>query len=179
VVDRVRLAGFDAGLKAGLDYGLGALMVLPAALLVALIGLSLRLSRPGPVLEGANYLGMGGRAFQAWQFAGGPGWLSRFLTESGLQRLPLLFSVLAGQLSLVGPRPVLASDRETYRRWLPSLATVKPGVTGPWAVVALGSLEEEMRAALYYIRNWTIWLDLQILVQTALVILRRRWERLS
>ena len=179
VVDRVRLAGFDAVLKASLDYGLGALLLLPALPLLLLFGAWLRLSRSGPLLEGASYLGMGGRPFQAWQFAGGASGLPRFLTATGLHRLPLIFSVLVGRLSLVGPQPVLEAERDTYRRWLPSLATVKPGLTGAWAVVPIASLEEEMRVALYYIRNWTIWLDLQILVQTALVVLRRRWGSLN
>ena len=87
--------------------------------------------------------------------------------------------VLAGRMSLVGPRPITPAARARYRRWMPSLASVKPGVTGPWSVVPVAALEEEMRAALYYIRNWTIWLDLQILAQTALVTLRQRWGKLE
>ena len=74
---------------------------------------------------------------------------------------------------------VTPASRADYRRWLPSLASVKPGITGPWAVVPVAGLEEEMRAALYYIRNWTIWLDFQILAQTVLVTLRQRWGRLG
>ena len=82
-------------------------------------------------------------------------------------------------MSLVGPRPIPLEARSQHRRWLPSLASVKPGLTGPWAVVPVAALEEEMRAALYYIRNWTIWLDLQVLAQTLLVTLRRRWGLLD
>ena len=178
VVDRVRLAGFDAVLKAVLDYGMGVLSLLLALPAMALLAAGLRLSGRGPLIEGASYIGLGGRPFQAWHFVRGSSGLARLLDESGLRLLPLLFSVLAGRLSLVGPRAVPVEDRDRYKRWLASLATVKPGVTGPWAVVPVASLEEEMRAALYYIRNWTIWLDLQILVQTALVVLRRRWDRL-
>jgi lipopolysaccharide/colanic/teichoic acid biosynthesis glycosyltransferase len=69
--------------------------------------------------------------------------------------------------------------RGPHGRWLPSLASVRPGISGPWAVVPVAGLEEEMRAALYYIRNWTIWLDLQVLAQTLLVTLRQRWGRLE
>ena len=56
--------------------------------------------------------------------------------------------------------------------WLPNLLTVKPGITGPWDVGVEHSLDKEMRLTMYYIRNWTIWLDLQILLQTAQRILR-------
>jgi lipopolysaccharide/colanic/teichoic acid biosynthesis glycosyltransferase len=87
--------------------------------------------------------------------------------------------VLTGRMSLVGPQPIPLTARARYRRWLPSLASVKPGVTGPWSVVPVAALEEEMRAVLYYIRNWTIWLDVQILAQTLLVTLRQRWGKLE
>jgi lipopolysaccharide/colanic/teichoic acid biosynthesis glycosyltransferase len=90
-----------------------------------------------------------------------------------------LWAVLLGRLSLIGPRPIPVGDAERYRRWRASLTSVKPGLSGPWAVVPVAGLEEEMRAATYYIRNWTIWLDLQMLIQTALVILRRRWGTLD
>jgi hypothetical protein len=130
----------------------------------------------GRVFVAEEYLGIGGRPFHARTFAATPG---GWLAISGLDRLPLLWPVLLGRMSLVGPRPIRASERGHFRRWLPSLASVKPGVTGPWAVVPVAGLEEEMRAVLYYIRNWTIWLDLQILVQTLLVTLRRRWGNLG
>lgn len=171
VVDSARLHGFDAFLKALLDYGLGLVLALVTLPLVALVALG-----TGAKLMPADYVGIGGRTFRAWLFQAQPEhWLSR----TGLQRLPLLWSVLWGHMSLVGPRPIPHADRERYRRWLPSLASVKPGVTGPWAVVPVAALEEEMRAVLYYIRNWTIWLDVQIAVQTVLVVLRRRWGSLT
>jgi lipopolysaccharide/colanic/teichoic acid biosynthesis glycosyltransferase len=179
VVDRVRLSGVDALAKVALDLGLAVISLSATIPLMAFFGVWLWLAGNRPILASTSYLGMGGRRFQGWQFAPGPSGLPCFLDETGLRRLPLVFSVLAGRLSLVGPRPVPAGDRDRYRGWLASLATVKPGITGPWAVVPVASLEEEMRAALYYIRNWTIWLDFQILVQTALVVLRRRWGRLD
>jgi hypothetical protein len=174
VVDSARLSGFDALLKAALDYGLGlGLFVLSLPLHLALtLG---RLGRAS-AYAAEDYVGIGGRPFRARTFATPPaGWLA----VTGLDRLPLLWPVLLGRMSLVGPRPIRVAAREHYGRWLPSLASVKPGLTGPWAVVPVAGLEEEMRAVLYYIRNWTIWLDLQILVQTAIVTLRRRWGRLD
>jgi lipopolysaccharide/colanic/teichoic acid biosynthesis glycosyltransferase len=174
VVDSARLSGFDALLKALLDYGVGALVFvlsLPLHLLILL-------SRGGAasLFQAERYVGIGGRPFWARVYRAAP---SDWLAYTGLYRLPLLWSVLLGRMSLIGPRPIRVEERGSYRRWLPSLASVKPGISGPWAVVPVAGLEEEMRAALYYIRNWTIWLDIQILAQTALITLRRRWGRLD
>ncbi len=174
VVDSARLAGMDALLKSMVDYGLGwliALLTLPVSLTIGLL-----LRRSGPALMTGEFVGIGGRTFRARTFRCAP---HSWLAATGLYRLPMLPAVLTGQMSLVGPRPILHGARDGYRRWLPSLASVKPGLTGPWAVVPVASLEEEMRAVLYYIRNWTIWLDLQILLQTLLVTLRRRWGKLE
>jgi lipopolysaccharide/colanic/teichoic acid biosynthesis glycosyltransferase len=127
-----------------------------------------------------SVLAQGGRPFRATFFRLEPDRpLTTFLRNTGLNHLPLLFAVPLGKMSLIGPRAIPEEKRSQYHRWLPTIASVKPGISGPWAVVPIHSLEEEMRATIFYIRNWTIWLDLQILVQTGLVILRRRWERLT
>ncbi|MEZ4766866.1 MAG: sugar transferase [Caldilineales bacterium] len=86
--------------------------------------------------------------------------------------MPQLVNILTGQMSWVGPRTVSLGQAEVHSPWLPNLLTVKPGITGPWAVVGEHNLDEEMRLTMYYIRNWTIWMDLQILLQTAQRILR-------
>lgn len=99
-------------------------------------------------------------------------WLQRFLYDTGLDKLPQIINVLRGDMSWVGPRTVSAGYAEAHSPWLPNLLTVKPGITGPWAVAQAGSLELEMRQTMVYIRNWTIWLDLQILAQTAIRMLR-------
>jgi lipopolysaccharide/colanic/teichoic acid biosynthesis glycosyltransferase len=174
VVDSARLSGFDGALKSLLDFGLGS-VVLVLTLPLELVILLNRLST-GRVFVTEEYQGIGGRPFRARLFASLPG---DWLAVTGLERLPLLWAVLAGRMSLVGPRPITPTARARYRRWMPSLASVKPGVTGPWSVVPVAALEEEMRAAMYYIRNWTIWLDLQIVAQTVLVTLRQRWGKLE
>ena len=76
-------------------------------------------------------------------------------------------------MSLVGPRPVPASYADANHRWLPNLLTVKPGVTGPWVMAGTAQErpEEEIRLDTYYVRNWTIWLDFQILFRTIGVVL--------
>jgi lipopolysaccharide/colanic/teichoic acid biosynthesis glycosyltransferase len=93
--------------------------------------------------------------------------------RTGLDKLPQLVNVLRGQMSLVGPRTISVGSEDRYRRWLPNLLTVKPGMTGPWAVANVSTVEDEMRLNMYYIRNWTIWLDVQALFQSMKRILLR------
>jgi lipopolysaccharide/colanic/teichoic acid biosynthesis glycosyltransferase len=94
--------------------------------------------------------------------------LRRFLKYSGLDTLPQLFNVLSGQMSLVGPRTIPETEAHRFQRWLSNILTVKPGIAGVWTMQADLSLEDEIRANMYYIRNWTIWLDLQVLLHTLL-----------
>lgn len=98
--------------------------------------------------------------------------LQRFLYDTGLDKLPQVFNVLRGEMSWVGPRTVSVGTADVHSAWLPNLLTVKPGLTGPWAIGEKRTLDEEMRLTMVYIRNWTIWLDIQILAQTARRMLR-------
>jgi lipopolysaccharide/colanic/teichoic acid biosynthesis glycosyltransferase len=103
--------------------------------------------------------------------------LGAFLFRTGLDKLPQLFNVLRGQMSLVGPRTISVTEVGAYGPWLSSMLTVKPGMTGPWAVRSTPTLGDEIRLTLYYIRNWTIWVDLQILFSTATRILQWRGRK--
>jgi lipopolysaccharide/colanic/teichoic acid biosynthesis glycosyltransferase len=190
-----RITGLDLMLKTGLDYGLGAVLVVLALPLMLPIALAIWLVEGRPVLERHEMLGLGGRVFSTHKFRTGLGGtmrrrlggnraekvadcgqarpsLFRFLYCSGLDKLPQLFDVLAGRMSLVGPRTVSVSQDVAYRRWLPRLLTVKPGWLGPWAVTGPQTVEAELRLALYYVRNWTIWLDLEILFRVAKELVR-------
>jgi len=183
-VNRTRITGVDAWLKTGLNYALGGALLILLAPFMGLIALLLRLGAPGRAIERHPVLGLTQSRFFTLKFRSGPGEggvLERWLYRSGLDKLPQLFNVLAGQMSLVGPRTISVERKKDYAPWLPNLLTVKPGLTGPW--VMLGerndSLQEEMRLNMSYIRNWTIWLDLQILFQSALRILRGERPRIA
>jgi lipopolysaccharide/colanic/teichoic acid biosynthesis glycosyltransferase len=180
VVDRARLNGFDLMMKMVLDYGLGTLLLVASLPVTAFVALWLKRVNNGKVLQTQSVVGQGGRHFNAIYFrleSDKP--LAGLMRNMGVPLLPSLFLVPLGLMSLIGPRPIPEDKRTTYQRWLPTIASVRPGVSGPWAVAPMTSLEEEMRATIFYVRNWTIWLDLQMIAQTGLVILRTRWERLS
>lgn len=98
-------------------------------------------------------------------------WLRRF----SLDELPQLFNVLLGQMSLVGPRMINPLELEKFGRQRINLLTVKPGLTGLWQVSGRSNLsyEERVRLDMYYINNYSTWLDLQILfVQTLPVVIK-------
>ncbi|OUC06860.1 glycosyl transferase, partial [Litorilinea aerophila] len=103
--------------------------------------------------------------------------MGRWLRRTSLDELPQLINVLLGQMSLVGPRMISPEEADEYGRLKLNLLTVKPGLTGLWQVSGRSDLsyEERVRLDMQYIRNYSIWLDLQILfVQTIPVVLQGR-----
>jgi lipopolysaccharide/colanic/teichoic acid biosynthesis glycosyltransferase len=95
----------------------------------------------------------------------GPG---RFLRRFSLDELPQLINVLLGHMSLVGPRPPLPSEVETYDRFTRRRLRVRPGMTGLWQVSGRSELTwtEAVRLDLYYIDNWSMLQDMSILAKT-------------
>jgi exopolysaccharide biosynthesis polyprenyl glycosylphosphotransferase len=99
--------------------------------------------------------------------------VGRFLRRTSLDELPQLVNVLRGEMSLVGPRMISPDESRRYGKWQFNLETVKPGITGPWQVHGRGDIpyEERVRLSMHYIRNYSIWLDLAILIRTVAVVL--------
>lgn len=102
--------------------------------------------------------------------------IGAFLRKYSLDELPQLFNVLRHEMSLVGPRMVPPEEVSMYKQFDMNLLTVLPGMTGLWQVSGRSdiSYEERVRLDMYYIRNWSIWLDLQILFQTVPAVLKSR-----
>lgn len=101
--------------------------------------------------------------------------LGRFLRKTSLDELPQLINVLKGEMSLVGPRPVTKEELERYYGEFASLyLQVKPGITGFWQVSGRSRVDYEVRVAMdvFYILNWSLWLDFFILLKTVWVVLR-------
>lgn len=99
--------------------------------------------------------------------------LGAFLRRYSLDELPQLFNVLRYDMALVGPRMISPAEMAMYNQWDMNLLTVRPGITGLWQVSGRSdvSYEERVRLDMHYIRNWTIWLDLQLLMQTIPAVL--------
>lgn len=184
-------------LKLALDYTLGALALFLFAPLMLLVAIAIRLDSRGPVIFKQRRHGYNHRVIDVYKFrtmtvaedgervdqarANDPRVtrIGKFLRRTSLDELPQLFNVLKGQMSLVGPRPHAVAHNQHYRERLERYANrhcVKPGLTG-WAQISgfRGPTEdpEKMRKRvemdLYYIENWSIWLDLKILAATPFV----------
>jgi lipopolysaccharide/colanic/teichoic acid biosynthesis glycosyltransferase len=99
--------------------------------------------------------------------------VGRWLRRSSLDELPQLFNVLKGEMSLVGPRPMMPYDRPRYESWHFEREAVRPGITGLWQVSGRDRLSAHEMMALdaRYVREWTHWLDLKILALTGPAIL--------
>src|SRR6185503_1132661 len=102
--------------------------------------------------------------------------IGAFLRKYSLDELPQLFNVLKRDMSLVGPRMISPEEAPMYKQFVMNLLTVLPGITGVWQVSGRSdiSYEERVRLDMVYVRNWSIWLDLQILFQTIPAVLRGR-----
>ncbi len=101
--------------------------------------------------------------------------LGKFLRRFSIDEFPQLWNVLKGEMSLVGPRPIVENEISQYGEIFNPYTWVKPGITGLWQVSGRNdtTYEERTRLDEYYIRNWSIWLDLHILARTILVVIKR------
>src|SRR5215475_5791768 len=199
-LQRAPLSKAERAAKRLIDVALAACGVLALAPLLVMISLAIRIESPGPILFHQRRGGFNGRAFQILKFRTmyvlEDGKLiiqasrddcrvtrvGRFLRRWSLDELPQLINVLRGDMSLVGPRPHALAHDAQYRALIsdyPFRHYVKPGITG-WAqvngfrgetrVVAL--MKQRVDLDLWYVANWSFWLDLRILLRTAWAITR-------
>jgi sugar transferase EpsL len=184
-------SGFPGWVKRAMDRlisGVGLLVLSPVLLLIAL---AVRWRLGSPVLFRQVRPGLKGRPFVLVKFRtmleayGDRGiplpdeqrltGFGRFLRSSSLDELPQLWNVLRGELSLVGPRPLMVRYLERYSRRQARRHEVMPGITG-WSQVngrnAL-SWEEKLELDVWYVEHWSLWLDLKILALTFFEVLRR------
>lgn len=101
--------------------------------------------------------------------------LGRFLRRTSLDELPQIINVFRGEMSLVGPRPIVREEVTRYGTIWQLYQRVRPGITGQWQVSGRNDTSYEERTAMdaYYIRNWSIWLDIYLLARTAGAVVRR------
>jgi len=102
--------------------------------------------------------------------------IGKFLRKYSLDELPQLINVLRREMSLVGPRMISPEEVSMYKQFDMNLLTVLPGITGLWQVSGRSDItyDDRVRLDMYYIRNWSIWLDLQLLYQTIPAVLKSR-----
>jgi exopolysaccharide biosynthesis polyprenyl glycosylphosphotransferase len=100
----------------------------------------------------------------------------QFMRKTSLDELPQLFNVLLGDMSLVGPRPIIPAELEHYGERSASFLALKPGITGLWQISGRSdiSYEDRVKLDIYYVENWSLLLDMKILAKTALTILNGR-----
>jgi len=101
--------------------------------------------------------------------------IGHFLRRTSLDELPQLFNVIMGDMSLVGPRPVIRAELTRYGDDVEYFLMVRPGMTGLWQVSGRNSIGYDHRVYLdtWYVKNWSLWYDIAILFKTARVVLRR------
>ncbi|HEU5317991.1 MAG TPA: undecaprenyl-phosphate glucose phosphotransferase [Chloroflexota bacterium] len=196
----LRTAELDAWqrtVKRLFDVVFSAALLVATAPLLLLIALLVRLDSPGPVFYAQERVGQDGKRFHAIKFRSmmhgaeqltGRFWtvaddprrtrLGRWLRRFSLDELPQFINVLVGDMSVVGPRPerpmFVAQFSETVPDYLRRLR-VKAGITG-WAQVnglrGDTSIDDRTKFDLYYVDNWSLWLDLKIILRTAVLVLR-------
>jgi lipopolysaccharide/colanic/teichoic acid biosynthesis glycosyltransferase len=102
--------------------------------------------------------------------------VGRFIRATSIDELPQLLNVLTGEMSLIGPRPPLPYEAQRYQSWhLARILDIRPGLTGLWQVEGRSrtSFDEMVRMDLRYLRDWSLLLDLKILLKTVLVVVKR------
>ena len=155
-----RIIGFDAMMKRSLDLVVGITALVAGLPLIAAQLVGSLASGHGSGLEREQYVD-GRGAFHLWRFSR-PSWAVRL----HMSRLPSLLAVLSGRISLLGPRPIPWARQAEYADAKPLLESAKAGFIGPWWLVDRkrpDTFAEELAYDLHYLRNYTIWFDLQIL----------------
>ena len=101
--------------------------------------------------------------------------IGKFIRKTSLDELPQLFNVLFGEMSLVGPRPIVSQEIERYADGFYYYQLVTPGITGLWQVSGRNDVDYSNRVRLdeWYVKNWSLWYDIVILAKTFGVVFKR------
>jgi exopolysaccharide biosynthesis polyprenyl glycosylphosphotransferase len=183
-------------LKRVMDLVLATVVLITFAPLLALIAVAIKLDSRGPVLFVQERVGKGGRPFRLYKLrtmaadadrrrgqllanSGDPNWLllesdprvtrvGRLLRRLSLDELPQLWNVLRGEMSVVGPRPLIAAEDERVRSWARGRLDLTPGITGYWQVLGRTRIpfEEMVKLDYLYVMNWSLWTDMKLIIRT-------------
>jgi exopolysaccharide biosynthesis polyprenyl glycosylphosphotransferase len=194
----IALRGWRLSLKRAMDIVVSAIALVLLSPLMLLTALLIKLESEGPVFYVQERMGMDAKPFMMLKFrsmrndaeSNGPGWtvandprrtrLGKILRSLSVDELPQLINVLIGDMSLVGPRPERPVYVEEFRQSIPRYMDrhrEKAGITG-WAQVnglrGDTSIAERTKYDLWYVENWSLWLDIKILIRTIFQIFSDR-----
>ncbi len=193
--------GFNSAIKRGSDILFASIILLLLAPLMLAVAVAVKLSSPGPVIFRQRRYGLYGEQIIVYKFRSMSVMddgakvvqaqkqdprvtrIGGFLRRTSLDELPQFINVLQGRMSIVGPRPHAVAHNEQYRKLIKGYMLrhkVRPGITG-WAQVnglrgetaTLDRMEARIQYDLDYLRNWSVWLDLWIILKTVKVVLTR------
>ena len=194
---------FALFIKRFMDITISSILLIFLFPLMLLIAILIKITSNGPVFYQWNVIGLDKKTIKSWKFRSmipdadklkgslmeknemtGPVFkikndprttrIGRFIRKYSIDELPQLFSVLKGDLSLVGPRPAGPYELKRYENWHRRKLSIKPGMTCIWQVNGrnkISEFDEWVKMDLYYIDNWSIWLDLKILLKTIPIVL--------
>jgi putative colanic acid biosynthesis UDP-glucose lipid carrier transferase len=198
-IQRPPLSIFERAQKRCLDIGLASVALVLLAPLLLTTAVLIKLDSPGNVIFRQSRRGFNGKPFDIWKFRSmfvaenGPTItqakkqdarvtrLGRFLRKSSIDELPQLWNVLRGEMSLVGPRPHALAHDNYYDQMISKYVFrhhMKPGLTG-WAQVngfrgetsTIDLMEKRVEYDVWYVSNWSIWLDIRIIFRTAAALM--------
>jgi Undecaprenyl-phosphate glucose phosphotransferase len=201
-IQRAPLSALEQAVKRAMDLTIGTVALLLFMPIIALTALAIKLDGAGPVFFLQNRRGFSGRQFVMFKFRSmtvqenGPTVtqatrddprvtrIGRLLRAASIDELPQLINVIRGEMSLVGPRPHALAHDNYFENLLQDYAFrhhVKPGMTG-WAQVnglrgatpSVDQIARRVEMDLWYINNWSLWFDVQILIKTFFEVLRKR-----
>ncbi len=192
-------------LKTALDFVGAATLVLVFSPVLLFVAIAIKISDRGPVFYRQERVGLAGEKFRVWKFRSmthgadkkidqekatanqqndifyksasdsriTP--VGRFLRRTSIDELPQLFNVLSGQMSIVGPRPLVPGEGAEVGHFLERRMLVRPGITGLWQVSGRSDVspEERIRLDFYYVENWSVASDLVIMARTVRTVLSR------
>ena len=191
-------------LKRSFDLTGAVVVLVLSAPVVALIALAIKLDSRGPVFFKQQRIGKGGRPFRLFKFrtmcvgaeqqaddlflgSEDANWLKldhdpritrvgRVLRHASLDELPQFWNILKGEMSLVGPRPLIASEDSQIAGWGRSRLELTPGLTGLWQVLGRTNIpfEEMVKLDYMYVTNWSLWADVRLMLRTLPTVITRR-----
>jgi exopolysaccharide biosynthesis polyprenyl glycosylphosphotransferase len=207
-VEQTQRGGWRGVAKRGFDLTMAVVALVLSAPITIAAAIAIKATSPGPIIFAQERVGRDGQPFRIYKFrtmfadadarkaelaelneADGPMFkiandpritkVGRLLRKLSIDEIPQFVNVLRGQMSVVGPRPALASEVEQWTDDLHDRLRVLPGITGMWQVSGRSdtTFDEYKRLDLYYVDNWSLAHDLRIILRTFAVVLAQRGAR--